>query len=55
MLAAAVLEQIESGAGRMKYSTVLEETERVCFNIVEELLKKTSTHPSEVSPSHLTL
>ncbi len=45
---AGVLEQIASKKDKMDHETIMEETTRVCFSIVEGLLAKTGTRPSEV-------
>ena len=47
-VAVAVLDQIASRAENMQYSVVQGETERVCFDVVDNLLRKTKICPSEV-------
>ncbi len=48
VLLAGVLEQIASGAQKMDHKTIQQETEWICTDVVQNLLEKTGTHPSEV-------
>jgi hypothetical protein len=44
-----VIDQITSKEEKMDHETIIEETKWVCGNVVDELLKKTGVHPSEVT------